>query len=344
MDQRDIGRSLAALSAVEVLRSRVVSWGAAVVAAWGLCALGGVAHADEPADATALRTAGEALAKERRYTEAIDKFKAADRIRPRAAHACLIALAYARRELWPQAEVFLDVCHQRAAVGDPLPPWVAAEDKEIAQRLATANVAPVTLVVTPPQPRATLTVSSFAPDEEFAPRTIHLAPGQFIVVVHVPGARDVSKTFAVASRAPLQVEIELRPAAAPDPGPPVARPPPNLEAPPPVHAHSAPPHHAHALSYAIGGTGVALLALGLVYQETVFASAYDDLRAATSQPDYTSHEKKWEFREHVTQSIYGLGAVAVVAGVALRFTVERDTAVTIQPQPGGGVIGLAWSR
>ncbi len=330
-----------------MLRSSVVSWGAAVVTAWGLCALGGVAHADDTTDAAALRTAGEALAKEHRYTEAIDKFKAADRTRPRAAHACLIALAYARRELWPQAEVFLDVCHQRAAVDDPLPAWTAAEDKEIAQRLASANVAPVTLVVTPPEPRATLTVSSFAPDEEFAPRTIHLAPGQFIVVVHVPGARDVSKTFAVTSRAPLQVEIALHPDAAPDPGPPVARPPSILvpPAPPPAGApvHTS-PHHSHALSYAVGGTGVALLALGLVYQETVFASAYDDLRTATSQPDYTSHEKKWEFREHVTQSLYGLGAVAVVAGLALRFTVERDTAVTIQPQPGGGVVGLAWSR
>ena len=53
------------------------------------------AHAESPAD---LQARGEDQARQGHYTEAIDSFKAADRLEPSAAHACLIALAYVRRE------------------------------------------------------------------------------------------------------------------------------------------------------------------------------------------------------------------------------------------------------
>src|SRR5512143_861795 len=101
-----------------------------------------VGHAD---DREALQAKGEQLAKEGRYNDAIDAFKAADRIQPRASHACLIALAYTRREAWPQAELFLSICHQRANAGDPLPDWVPQADQMIKERLASANLAEVTI-------------------------------------------------------------------------------------------------------------------------------------------------------------------------------------------------------
>src|SRR4051812_16006045 len=77
--------------------------------------------AETPAE---LSARGEQLAKEGRFSEAITAFKAADAVEPRAKHACLIALAYTRRELWPQAEIFLDLCRTRATATDPVPDWV----------------------------------------------------------------------------------------------------------------------------------------------------------------------------------------------------------------------------
>src|SRR5690606_20883724 len=96
-----------------------------------------------------LRARGEQLAKDGRYTEAIDAFKAAEKIEPRARHACLIALAYTRRELWPQAEIFLEQCEQRATPADPIPEWVPTARQQLAERLATVNVAPVDIRVEP---------------------------------------------------------------------------------------------------------------------------------------------------------------------------------------------------
>src|SRR5262245_38276918 len=76
------------------------------------------AMADEVDDLVA---SGEAFAKSGEYSRAIERFKQADARRPRALHACLIALTYTRRELWAQAEVALASCHARAGGGDPLP-------------------------------------------------------------------------------------------------------------------------------------------------------------------------------------------------------------------------------
>src|SRR5690242_5920614 len=66
----------------------------AIVVAGLWCALPAPVHAETPAE---LQAKGEQLAKDGRFSEAIDAFKAADRIERRASHACLIALAYTRR-------------------------------------------------------------------------------------------------------------------------------------------------------------------------------------------------------------------------------------------------------
>src|SRR5688572_3278724 len=97
-----------------------------------LCGVLAHAHAE---DVSQLRARGEELAKEGRFSEAIDAFKAADRISPRADHACLIALAYTRRELWPQAEIFISKCHQRVSPDNPAPDWLPKAEQEISHRL-----------------------------------------------------------------------------------------------------------------------------------------------------------------------------------------------------------------
>src|SRR5260221_4772999 len=138
------------------------------------------ARADDVDD---LVVQGEALAKQAEWSRAITAFKAADAQRPRAKHACLIGLAYTRRELWAEAELFLSVCRQRASTGDPLPEWIAEAEGQLAAKLAASNAAPVAIATDPASAPAVMSVSSFAPDEKFPARTIHLAPG--VHVVHV---------------------------------------------------------------------------------------------------------------------------------------------------------------
>ena len=134
-----------------------------------------------------LRQRGEDLARDGRYTEAIDAFKAAERVEPRASHMCLIALAYVRRELWPQAEIFLAQCRKRATAADPLPDWFPQVEATLAERLGTADVAPVDVAVEPRDAAAEITISAFAPDEKFEPRTVHVPFGRYVIIAHAPG-------------------------------------------------------------------------------------------------------------------------------------------------------------
>src|SRR5438445_391861 len=105
------------------------------------------ARADDVDDLVAQ---GEALAKQAEW--------------PRAKHACLIGLAYTRRELWAEAELFLSVCRQRAAGDDPAPDWLDEAQHTLADKLAAAGAAPVAISVEPPDAIALVSVSSFAPD------------------------------------------------------------------------------------------------------------------------------------------------------------------------------------
>jgi hypothetical protein len=116
-------------------------------------ALASLARAD---DLATVEQRGRDAAKNGKFSEAIDAFKEADRLAPRASHACLIALAYTRRELWPQAEIFFTLCHQRATEWDPLPDWLPLAEKTLADHLASANVAEVEIRIEPAAAKAML--------------------------------------------------------------------------------------------------------------------------------------------------------------------------------------------
>ena len=293
----------------------------------------GLARAQPAAD---LQADGERLAKQGNYAAAIDKFKAADRLEPRASHACLIALAYTRRNLWPQAEIWRTTCHERASASDPLPEWMPAADKQIDDAIATANVAPVTIRVEPAGAAASvqLTVSSFAPDETFAPRVIHLPPGNHTIFAHAPGYADAQQLVEVKDRHPLDIVVTLH-----HPGEHAAPPPP----PPPPPPRSKVP-------WIVIGAGAALGVAGGIYHATLFRDAYDQLNNAKSQMQYDMVDAtgRYDTRRKVLIGLYGAAAVTIAAGVVLRYTVyahsERAPAVAFVPQPGGGVVSLGWIR
>lgn len=291
-----------------------------------LVVMGGAAHAD---DSEALQAKGEQLAKDGRFGEAIDAFKAADKIQPRASHACLIALAYTRRELWPQAELYLSICHERAKAGDPLPDWVGLADQQIRERLAAANVVEVAIDVKPAN--AQVTVSSFAPDEVFAPRTIHLPLGTHVIFAKADGYEPAQTTLAITTKSPQHIEIELKPIAS-TPAPDVAEPLPTTtekRGKPLIIAGGA----------AIGAGVLAHLWMG--YEHGKLQDAHDGNDPAL----YSDHSGRYDTARIATIGLYGAGAVCLGIGLYLRSTSPEAPAIAAVPlAEGGALVSIGWAR
>jgi len=285
-----------------------------------------------------MRARGEQLAKDGRYTEAIDAFKAAQRIEPRARHACLIALAYIRRELWPQAEIYLEECETKATQADPVPEWVPTAKQQLAERLATVNVAPVTIRVEPAEAQVKLAVSSFAPDELFDPRTIHLLPGRHVIIATAKGFNDAQKTVEVVDKTPQDVVITMLPIAT-GPAP---------EGPAPVVVPIAPKSKV-PLFVMIGG-GVAVMGAGMCHLFW-YKGVREDLQRegdAGHTDEYNDILPKYDRAKLVTFGLYGLGGAAIITGLILNFTVfkgeEAPPQVSLVPIDDGGMLTVGWSR
>ena len=292
-----------------------------------------------------LRTRGEQLAKDGRYIEAIDAFKAAEKIEPRARHSCFIALAYTRKEAWAQAEIFLEACHSRATASDPLPEWVPMVDQLLQERLASA--ATIEIVVEPAGADVDIAISSFATDELIKPRKIHLPPGRHVIIATAKGFNDAQKTVEVKDNAPQTIVISMLPTEikGPDGGRIVGgggtREP----------ASSIP-------TYVMAGGGLVVLA-GVLVHATLFKSARDKLTnanelakdPATQQQGADQYEQwspKFDSRKTLTIALYGIGAATVITGLVLKLTVfkgkEAPAQVSVVPQDGGGMVTVGWSR
>ena len=156
-----------------------------------------------------LQAQGEELGRQGRWTEAIRQFKSADKVHPNATHVCSIALAYTRREAWPQAELFLSLCHERASAGGALPDWYDDADRQITERLRTADLTAVTIAIKPVDAKAQISVSSFEPDEVFGPRTLHLPRGTHVIVARAQGYPDHTKVVEIANATPREIVIDM---------------------------------------------------------------------------------------------------------------------------------------
>jgi hypothetical protein len=274
----------------------------------------GLARADTRAE---LQAHGEELGRAGRWTEAIKSFKAAERLEHRAIHACLIALAYTRKEAWPQAELFLAACHE--PFGETLPDWVPDADRQIAERLRDANLTEVTIEVRPPGTPTTLTVSSFAPDEVFAPRTIHLPHGTHVIVGHAQGFPDQEQVVVIDSATPRHVVIDLlaKPRAVASARRTVAR---------PLLLAGAIALGASAVSYGIMG-----------YE-------WNQLRHASSGPEFDQHDGLYKTTRATMIAFGAIGAGLVVTGLILRRGAEHGATLTLAPTDGGAFVGIGWQR
>jgi hypothetical protein len=280
-----------------------------------------VALADDLAD---LEARGQELAKASEYSQAIEVFKQADAKQPRAAHACMIGLAYLRRELWPQAELFLARCEQRAVPGDQPPEWIDEAEHTLAAKLSAARIPAVTIAVLPANIGAQVTVSTFAPDEVFAPQTVHLVPGKSVIEVSAPGYVAEKREVDVHPGEPQTVTFTLVKIAAPPPLPP-----------PPAHAPSRP---ATWVPWVVAGAGVALGGVALAYDEFEVQPAADYLRHAGTAAAFDKLEGDFTSKRLATELMLAGAVVLVGGGVALRYTAFADV------HEGGAMVGVAWRQ
>lgn len=289
-----------------------------------------VGHTD---DREALQAKGEQLAKEGRFNDAIDAFKAADRIQPRASHACLIALAYTRREAWPQAELFLSICHQRANAGDPLPDWVPQADEMIKERLASANLAEVTIETKPASAR--VTVSSFAPDEVFEPRTVHLPFGTHVIFAKADGYADAQVTIELKDKSPQHVLVELTAKTKHEPTGPTG----------PTEPATTEPAGKRGTGFLIGGGAAILGGVGahLWWRHEYYA--LKDAHLSMNLSAWNDHSTLYDVAHVSTYVLYGSGVALLAVGVYLRMKNPESPAVAAIPLPeGGAMVSVGWSR
>jgi hypothetical protein len=308
-------------------------------------ALTGVPQRAVAEDRASLQAKGEQLAKDGHYADAIEAFKAADRIEPRAIHACLISLAYSRRELWAQAELFLAICHHRSASGDVEPDWVPLADQQIRDRLTSAGMVEVSIEAKPAN--AKVTVSSFAPDEVFEPQTIHLPIGTHVVFAKAPGYVDGQLTVNITDKTPKHVVIEL----APDPG--SAKPGEPLvgtgtvfvpEKPVPEQPSSKP-----GMTLMIAGGAAIVLGVGAHvwwgYEHGKLVEANEPPITTASEDLYAAHSTRFDVARIATFALYLGGAACVGMGFYQRSQAEKSATVAAVPLPeGGAMVSVGWRR
>jgi hypothetical protein len=321
------------------------------IAAAGVVALApAVARADRRED---LQQQGEQQAKDGRFADAIESFKQADKIQPRASHACLIALAYTRRELWSQAQLWMATCHQRESATDPLPDWVPLADKQIDERLKTANVAAVTIEVKPAGAKAKFWVSSFAPDEVFEPRTITLPFGTHVIFAKLDGsdAPPRQHTVQITDKAPKRVEIDF------DNKP---TPPESGSGMPMMVPPETPPAPSNGLSNALIIGGAVAIGAGVAFHVSTIgprnqmldanaeleATAMTPADVARWQMKYGPAETRFDRARALTIGFYVVGAGVALTGYLIRNKRSPEAAtVGATPLPeGGAFVSVGWTR
>ncbi|HEY4180196.1 MAG TPA: hypothetical protein VGM90_25310 [Kofleriaceae bacterium] len=286
----------------------------------------------EPSAPTApdpLVAEGQQLAASGEYSRAIAKFKESDAQKPTAEKACLIALAYTRRELWSQAELFFARCAARAGGGDSLPTWANDAKQVLQQKLAATDASAVTFVVDPASLDAQIALTGFPADETFGPQTVHLAPGTYEVTAHVPGKTDAHEHIIVAPHAPQTVTLN------------VVTPPP-LPAPAPV----GPAEHGRGMATStkiwIGAGALAVVGIGMHIGMGVEHGKLSDAQDSSAWDD---HDGTYRGLRIGTIAFYGAAVVTGVVGyVVYRGESRERLSVAALPTDGGAFVSLSWTR
>jgi hypothetical protein len=276
---------------------------------------------------------GQQLAASGEYTRAIAKFKESDAQKPTAEKACLIALAYTRRELWSQAELFFARCAARAGGGDSLPSWANDAKQVLQQKLAATDASEVTFAVDPASLDAQLSLTGFPADETFSPQAVHLAPGTYEVTARVPGKPEAHEHVVVAPHQPQTVTLHI---TTPPPAPPIQ----------PIKTIAPPqPGMASSTKIWIGAGALAVVGIGMHIGMGVEHGKLQDATDAHDPDAWDNHNSTYKALRIGTIACYSAAVIGGVVGyVMYRGESKERLSVAALPTDGGAFVSLSWTR
>lgn len=288
---------------------RKALWG---LVAWGM--LGSEARADDVADLVAR---GQALAKQAEWTQAIAAFKQADARHPRALHACMIGLAYTRRELWAQAELYFARCHRRATDDDPLPDWLGDAEAQLAAKVAGASITAITVTVAPRTAHVAISISGFEPDEVVAPGTFHLTPGRYTFELSAPGYITIRREVVVEAGKAQTMDLTLDAIVPSNRG------------------------------WIVIGGGAALAAAGFVvdlWKVGPLRTSLENARDTSNCADYSLYEGSFDRWRGATVGLWVGGGVVTAIGAYLLYRDQSSLTMSARVDKDGGAVFVGWRR
>jgi hypothetical protein len=296
--------------------------------------------------AVELEAEGERLARDKHFLAAIEKFKAAYHAEPHARDMCLVALAYARLEQWSEADLYLQLCHQRSGPNDPLPEWIDDADGQIERGIGAADVARVEIEVTPDDVSPDLRVSTFAGDDPAITRSIHLVPGHHVITASAPGYLEVAVPIDITDRSPRKLAIVLE-RTAPKPATDhtmdrttTVRPPVGSAA---KQVTASRPRS--RVPMVLLATAAALGAAGGGVELTYYRQQHDQLLADEQRTDgkYFRDEPAYDHARELVIGLYLLAGISAITAVVWNESAGRGL-IGFAPTTGGGLVTLGWQR
>lgn len=302
------------------------------------------AQTSQAAEPERLLQEAETKAKAGEYALAIELYKHADQLQPRAAISCFVGLAYVRSAAWAQAELAFDACQRRVNDADPAPAWFAKAQRELETKIEVARVPVVQFRVHSDDRAVQLSISGWPAGESFAPRRLHLPPGHYWVDAVGADGRSVRTEFDV-TEANVTVEIDLtqstqrRGGESRGTGASSATRPAGADATDSSLVRHAPGSSSDrnkprgAVGYALIGGGGLAVAVGAVAH---ILAARDRAAMETSATAWDAHRTAFGRERIVAIGGYAVGAALVAAGTYWLFrSSASERSVTVAPIVSG---------
>jgi hypothetical protein len=307
----------------------MMRWVVAAVGVAACCWIPSVAvvwaepRADAKKRAEELFVEATKLAGEKRWEEAIEKFRESDRVLPYASNDCNIATVYSLMGRPAQAQLYLGRCVERH--GGVIPSaergQVDATRREVDAMLTDGDFARVEIEADPAVSQ--VRVSSFAPEDVFtAGRTIWLPLGSHELVVSSPGYVAIARRITIADKATRREVFRL--------GAEMGQAPVLLERRVPV---AEPAARRGPLPHVLVGAGAAAAAVGVLFTVLAF-DARDDAAAAARGEDRAGYD---DAVDRMKRYNVGFGAAYAVGAVSLGVGVY----LFLRPRASGPAEGLS---
>ena len=288
---------------------------------------------------------GAALGEAGHWDAAIERFRAAEALFPRAIHDCNIGLAYARSKRPHLGWLHLGMCQARS--DEALPSWVESRRREAETQMTRGDFARVEISVGDGGVAgAEVVVESLAGAVVRPPVEVWLPLGEHRFSATAPEHLPKAGRLTVGSRERVSLVLSFVPEPTrPDvPVEPDVVPPVEPDVVPPEPSPITPPDEAPSASrtgaWVAFGVGLAAVAAGGV----LYAVAADTSDEANRLPPGETFDETLAAFERERAFSYGLlgaGAVSAGVGLVLLLLPEDMPKATVTPLAGGGLFSFS---